>query len=67
MCYDYWWSPYKLDKMSNYYIIPCTPGGVMVSQRLSQQGKYGFRMKWERSVRGHKFYRQRPWKGKWKH
>ena len=39
----------------------------MVSQRLSQQGKYDFRMKWERKVRGHKFYRQRHWKGKWKH
>lgn len=34
---------------------------------VSQFGRYDFEMKWERSIRGHNFYRQRYWKGKWKH
>lgn len=68
MCYDCWWEPYKPHKRIAYpYIIPCTPGGVICSQRLSQYGEYNFEMKWERKIRGHKFYRQRYWKGKWRH
>lgn len=65
--YDCWWPPHRLEKMSDYYIIPCTPGGVFVSCRVSQMGRYDFEMKWERKIRGHKLYRQRYWKGKWKH
>ena len=65
--HDCWWKPFHLDKMSNYYIMPCSPGGLICNQRISQMGKYDFEMKWERSIRGHNFYRQRYWKGKWKH
>lgn len=65
--YDCWWSPYHLDKMSNYYCMQCSPNKLFVNLRVSRYGKYDFKMKWERKIRGHPVYRQRFWKGKWEH
>ena len=61
------WSPDNLEKMSEYYCMNCTPGKKFVSLRINPYGKYDFEMKWERSRRGHKYYRQRMHKGKWRH
>lgn len=61
------WSSDNLEKMSPYYIICCSPSTRFVNNRVDHCGRYDFRLKWERSVRGHKFYRQRYWKGKWRH
>ena len=65
--YGFWWPPIKLERMSNYYIMPCTPGNVFESHRLSSMGKYNFQIRWLRKIRGRKFYVHRHWKGKWKH
>ena len=61
------WSPYNLEKKSDYYCMACTPNNGWVNKRVSAYGKYEFEMKNERSVRGKKFYRQRYYKGKWRH
>ena len=67
MSYIDWWPPYHLEKMSPYYCMNCTPSKLFSNLHVSQYGRYGFEMKWERKVRGHSYYRQRYWKGKWKH
>lgn len=61
------WSPDNLEKMSEYYCMNCTPSKKFESLRINPYGKYDFEMKWERSRRGHKYYRQRMHKGKWRH
>ena len=53
--------------MSVYYHMSNSPHRVIESLRVSPWAKYGFEMKWERKVRGQVYYRQRYWKGKWKH
>ena len=67
MSYICCWSPNNLERMSDYYCMQCTPNNGWVNLRVSQYGKYGFEMKWERKIRGRSYYRQRYWKGKWKH
>lgn len=64
--YDCWWEPFRLDKMGDHYSMQCNPKPG-ANLHVSQFGRYDFEMKWERKIRGHKFYRQRYWKGKWKH
>ena len=59
------WSPDNLEKMSEYYCMNCTPNNGFTNLRVNPYGRYDFRMKWERSKRGHKYYRQRYHKGIW--
>lgn len=67
MVYICCWSPNGLERISEYYHMSNSPNRVIESLRVSPWAKYGFEMKWERKVRGHVYYRQRYWKGKWEH
>lgn len=64
MTYIDWWEPFSLSRMAPYYYMFCTPG--QVKRSVNGKAKYDFQFQYFK-IRGYEYYRQRMWKGKWRH